>query len=317
MSAEACGNISTRDIKVSTEIAAPEDTVWEAVSTGSGLARWFSPFASVQEGKGGTVSVSWVEGADWPSRITVWEPGRHLRLVDLSDPEAAAAGRALTVDYHLSTLCESPTPGTGVSAPRDAARGHEGSGGKTRLLLVNSGLPGTPDWDEHFHMMTNGWRFFLWNLKHAVERHPGVPRRMLSARPWVTGSREEVWRRLFGVVEVGGRAVGVRAVLQEGGDLHSAGGIHAPSLAVGDPFHFVLDGGDVLSGTVVFADRPWAFAGMVESLNDGVLHVEMEGSGERWRMGVWVSVYGVGEVRCGEVGEALERTIGRLFRGEG
>lgn len=280
MSAEASDNISTRDIKVSTEIAAPKSAVWEAISTGQGLARWFSPFASVEEGEGGRVTVAWVEGADWPSRITVWKPGGHLRLVDLSDPEAVTAGTALTLDYELST-----------------------KDGKTRVHLVNSGLPGTPDWDEHFHMMTNGWRFFLWNLKHAVERHPGVPRRMVSARPWVTGSREEAWGRLFG--------------LEASAGLYLAAGIRAQSLAVGDPFHFVLDGGEVLSGTVRFADRPWAFAGVVESLNDGVLHVEMEGSGERWKMGVWLSAYGVEEERCDLVEEALRRTVGKLFPGEG
>ncbi len=242
--------------------------MWEAIATRDGIERWFAPFASVEEGEGGTVSVAWAEGADWPSRITVWQPGERLQMVDLSDPEAAAQGTALTVDYQLST-----------------------ADGKTRVRLVNSGLPATPDFDQHFRMMTNGWRFFLWNLRHAVERHPGVPRRVISARPWVTGSREEVWRRLFG---------------EEG-----------RSLAVGDFFHFDLDGGDALEGRVVLCDRPWAFAGTVESLNDGVLHVEMEGSGERWKMGVWLSAYGVGAGRCDQVGEALDGTIGGLFPEEG
>ena len=272
----------TRKIRLSAEIAATKDAVWEAIATGEGIASWFSPFASVEEGKGGTVTVSWVEGADWPSRITVWQPGSHLRLVDLSDLEAAAQGTALTLDYHLSS-----------------------DDGHTRIHLVNSGLPATPDFDEHFHMTTNGWRFFLWNLKHALERHPGVPRRMISARPWVTENRDEVWERLFGEEGVGKRG-GAEASADSGPT--SAG-----SLAVGDPFHFVLDGGEVLLGTVVFADRPWSFAGMVESLNDGVLHVEMEGSGERWKMGVWLSAYGVEEGRCGEVDEALGRTVSRLF----
>ena len=276
MSAEAPAN-PTREIEVSAEIAAPRATVWEAISTADGLASWFSPFASVEEGQGGMVTVAWVEGADWPNRITVWEPGRLLRLVDMSDPEAAAVGTALTLDYHLST-----------------------ANGRTRVRLVNSGLPATPDWGEHHHMMTNGWRFFLWNLKHALERHPGVPRTMISARPWVTGSREAVWERLFG---------------EEGVGTVPASAIHAASLAVGDPFHFVLDGGGVLSGTIVFADRPWAFAGLVESLNDGILHIEMEGTGERWRMGVWLSAYGVDEGRCGELDGALNGTIGRLFAG--
>lgn len=242
--------------------------MWEAVSTRAGIERWFAPFASVEEGEGGTVGLAWEKGADWPSRITVWRPGERLQMVDLSDPEAAAQGTALTVDYHLSA-----------------------AHGKTRIRLVNSGLPATPDFDEHFHMMTNGWRVFLWNLGHAVERHPGVPRRVISARPRVTGSRQEVWRRLFG---------------EEG-----------RSFAAGGSFHLDLDGGEALAGRVVLCDRPWALAAMLESLNDGVLHVETEGSGERWRIGVWVSAYGVGEDRCDRVGEALQRTMGRLFPGDG
>ena len=279
----------TREIKLSIEVAATVDAVWDAIATGDGIKRWFAPFASVEEGEGGTVSVAWAEGADWPSRITVWQPGSHLRLVDLSDVDAVDAGTALTVDYHLST-----------------------ADGQTRVHLVNTGLPATPDFDEHFHLMTNGWRVFLWNLKHAVERHPGVPRRVISARPWVTGSREEVWGRLFGGVGKRGDAE-ASADSEVSADSTVTSTMRAGSLAVGDSFHFVLDGGEVLSGTVVFADRPWSFAGMVESLNDGVLHVEMEGSGERWKMGVWLSAYGVGAGRCDRVGEALERTIGRLF----
>lgn len=258
----------TRDIELPVEIAAPVEDVWEAIATRGGIERWFAPFATVEEGAGGTISVAWEKGAYWPSRITVWRPGEHLRMVDLSDPEAATRGTALTVDYHLST-----------------------SEGRTRVRLVNSGLPAMPDFDEHFHMMTNGWRVFLRNLKHAVERHPGIPRRMISARPWVTGSREEVWRRLFG---------------EEG---------RSPS--PDDSFRFGLDGREPLEGEVVLCDRPRAFAGIVRSLNDGLLHVEMEGSGERWRMGVWLSVYGMRDARCDRVGEALERTVGRLFPGEG
>lgn len=285
---EVPANAPTRDIELSVGIAAPVDDVWRAISTGDGIARWFAPFASVEEGEGGTVGLAWEEGAEWPSRITLWQPGERLRMVDLSDPEAATQGTALTVDYHLST-----------------------ADGKTRVRLVNSGLPATPDFDDHFHMMTNGWRVFLWNLKHAVERHPGVSRRVISVRPWVTGSREEVWERLFG------EEVGKRGDVDAFADSTPAGAISTRSLAVGDPFHRVLDGGEVLSGTIVFADRPWAFAGIVESLNDGVLHVEMEGSGERWRMGVWLSAYGVGKRRCDRVAAALDSTLGRLFPGEG
>ena len=139
-------------------------------------------------------------------------------------------------------------------------------------------------------MMENGWRFFLWNLQHVLERHPGTPRVITSARPWVSGTRDHVWSRLFGPAGVG----------------------EAPARA-GDDFHFSLDGGEALEGAVVLSDRPWAFAGRVGSFGDGVLHVELEGSGDRWKLGVWLSAYGVAENERERVGSALRRTVGRLF----
>ena len=113
---------------------------------------------------------------------------------------------------------------------------------------------------------------------------------MIGERPWVTGTREEVWDTIFG-------AEGLGTVPAEPGEACT---LH-------------LGGGKALEGTVVLSDRPWAFAGMVTSLNDGVLHVEMEGTGERWKMGVWLSVYGLEEERCKEIGAALRQTMSRLF----
>ena len=280
-------NPGTRAIDLSVEIAAPPEAVWEAISDGDRLASWFAPFASVEPGEGGSVTVAWEEGSEWPSRIAVWQPNRHLRLIDELPEDAAHTGAEMALDYRL-----------------------EARDGTTVLHLVNSGLSAGEDWDEAFYMMTNGWRFFLWNLKHVVERHPGVSRTMISARPWVRGSREEVWDRLFGEQGLGVTPNGPRSASLEG-----VAASHGTDLSqrAHNPFRFVLDGGKVLEGSVVLCDRPWAFAGMVASLEDGVLHIEMEGSGERWKLGVWLSAYGVEGMRCEEIGKALEKTVLRLF----
>ena len=280
-------NPGTRSIDLSVEIDAPPEAVWEAISDGDRLASWFAPFASVEPGEGGSVTVAWEEGGEWSSRIAVWQPERHLRLVDELPEDADGAGVEMALDYHL-----------------------EARDGTTVLHLVNSGLPAGEESDEFFHMMTNGWRFFLWNLKHVVERHPGVSRTMISARPWVRGSREDVWERLFSEEGLG---VAPNGPPSASGEVAAAShGTDSPRRAQ-DPFRFVLDGGKVLEGTVVLCDRPWAFAGRVASLEDGVLHVEMEGSGERWKLGVWLSAYGVEGMRCEEIGKALETTVQRLF----
>ena len=258
---------STRDIELAVEISAPVEAVWRAITDGDAVANWFAPMATAQPGEGGHLTVSWGGDAEWTSRINVWEPCRHLRLVDQLPEEAVESGAVMALDYRLTDL-----------------------GGATRLNLVNSGLSADSSWDDTFYMMSNGWRFFLWNLKHFVERHPDAGRTMISERPWVTGTREEVWDRIFGEEGLG--------VISDG---------------EGSTFRFLLHGGEVLEGTVVLCDRPWAFAGNVASLNDGVLHVEMEGMGDRWKMGVWISAYGVEEQRCTEIGVALDRMMSRLF----
>ena len=269
----AASRSATRDIEVSTVVAAPVEAVWRAITEGDRVACWFSPIASGRAGPGGHLTVSWGPGAEWTNWITEWKPGSHLRLVDQPADGASEGDARMGLDYHLIDL-----------------------GGTTRINLVNSGLSAAPEWDDAFRMMRNGWRFFLWNLKHFVERHPEARRTMISERPWVAGTREQVWDRVFGesgMVAAGGQG------------------------AAGDPFHLALDGGDALEGTVVLCDRPWAFAGMVSSLNDGVLHVEMEGSGDRWKMGVWLSAYGVEKERCEEIGTALAKTVARLFPEDG
>lgn len=258
---------ATRDIELSIEIQAPAPAVWQAISEGKRVADWFAPIASGEPGEGGHLNVSWGGDSTWTSWITAWEPFQRLRLVDELPEGTAEEGAQMALEYRL-----------------------EASNGTTLLTLVNSGLSADPSWDDAVHMMTNGWRFFLWNLKHCLERHPDARRTMISERPWMTGTREEVWDAVFG---------------PDGfGDMPAQ---------PGDRFEIRLDGGAALEGTVILTDRPWAFAGMVASLNDGVLHVEMEGTGDRWKMGVWLSTYGVEEERCKEIGSALAQTISRLF----
>ncbi len=261
---------ATRDIEISIEIAAPAQAVWRAISEPDGVANWFAPIASGEPGEGGHLNVSWGGDGTWTSWVTAWEPLRRLRLVDELPEEGADEDPAMAYEYRLQA--------------RDGA---------TLLTFVHSGLSADPSWDDTFHMMTNGWRFFLWNLKHYLERHPNEHRTMISERPWVTGTREQVWDAILG-----------------------ADALRITPAQEGDRFDLHFEGGEVLEGTVVLWDRPWAFAGVVSSLNDGVLHVEMEGTGDRWKMGVWLSTYGLEEERCKEIGAALGQSISRMFPGQ-
>lgn len=255
----------TRAVDMEVEVEAPADAVWRALTHPEEISRWFAPTASGQPGPGGHITVAW-GATEWTSEIVTWDPGRHLSLRDMV-PEGG----------------EAPEPGTAVDYFV------EERGGKTVVRLVNSGFSADDDWDEFFHMLENGWAFFLWNLRHYLERHRGTPRSMISSRPWVSGSREEVWDRVFGPLGIA----------------------DAPDRA-GEPFTLTL-GDTTLEGESVLSDRPWAFAGRLPSLDDGVIHVEMEGAGDRWKLGFWLSGYGVDPDHCAELQRTLDEQMARLF----
>src|SRR4029079_6223664 len=68
---------SDRVIDLSIDIEPTLEEVWQALTTGEGIARWFAPYAEVTPGEGGSVSVGWDPKEMWAQPITVWEPMRR------------------------------------------------------------------------------------------------------------------------------------------------------------------------------------------------------------------------------------------------
>lgn len=159
-----------RAIALEVEIGASPADVWRCLTEASELERWFPLHARVSPGEGGSIWVSWGAGVEAGSRIAIWEPERHLRMVG---PEGAPV--QLVVDFHL-----------------------EGRGGSTVLRLVHSGFGEDEAWDDEYEGTRAGWGYFLLNLRHYLERHRGTARRMVWARRRVRGERERVLERLLG-----------------------------------------------------------------------------------------------------------------------
>src|SRR5579884_4252614 len=103
----------TRSHENAIEIPAPPETVWRGITQADEIVRWFSPKAEVKPGLGGSIQVG-LPGVEGSSRITVWEPGRHLQLVEerpagARNPDAAGAVETadpakpvqIVVDYYL------------------------------------------------------------------------------------------------------------------------------------------------------------------------------------------------------------------------
>ncbi|HVR38720.1 MAG TPA: SRPBCC domain-containing protein [Thermoanaerobaculia bacterium] len=155
-----------KKIEVEVAIDADAETVWRALTDGEELSRWFPLDARVKPGVGGSLWLSWGEGADWEAPIEVWEPNKHLRTVDTFEAQRIA------VDYYI-----------------------ESRGGETVLRLVHSGF-GDDTWQGEIDSLDAGWTTFLQNLKHYLEHHRGEPRTLAYFRhPKTALSRDEAFRR--------------------------------------------------------------------------------------------------------------------------
>lgn len=238
-----------RGVDLTIDIDATLDEVWQALTTAEGIARWFAPYAAVTPGEGGSVSVGWDPKEMWEQPITVWEPRRRLQTA--SDmPSADGRMVRLAVDYHLDV-----------------------QGGRVRVRLVNSGFDGS-SWDDYIDGLDAGWSFFLFNLRHALERHRGVARQQESARFRTTAPAGEE-HPVFGA-----RGLNVQPPVNE--------------LAPGDACRLTLGDAEV-DATVAVRSPRRTIAFVVPAWNDALLFVEREGMKDTHTLGIWLSLFGVPE----------------------
>jgi uncharacterized protein YndB with AHSA1/START domain len=253
-----------RAIDLTIEIRSSLDDVWQALTTGEGLANWFPPEASATPGPGGSLTFSWGAGEDWVAPIVVWEPNVRLGIANETPAEDGGTVR-LAVDFHL-----------------------ESRGGTVIVRLVHSGFDDSERWDDFIDGLTAGWSYFLINLRHALERHPGTRRVMVSARPACRGSVVEGQQIAFG---------------PGGLDVHP----DVAALTVGQTCSVRL-GDEPFRAIVVMSSLPRAVGFAIPALNDALLFVEREGLKLDYRLGLWLSLYDVPADRV----TALRRSVESL-----
>jgi len=255
MSSEATKSGKTIDLSI--EIDATPEQVWEAISQAEGLKRWFPLDAGVTPGEGGSMTWSWGEGCEGTAEISAWEEGSHIQLIERPASETTAP---ILTDFRIETRS-----------------------GKTVLRLVNSGFDPGEEWADYVDTLDSGWRYFLWNLKHYLERHPATPRRMVWSREKSPLSKDEAWRRLLG-----------------------PGGLAKTTArpSVGDPV--TLWSGH--KGRVQQVRHPIHFAAVFPDLNDAILFLEFE-PGTTFHLGVWLSLYGVEEEQALQLETSLGATL--------
>lgn len=249
-----------RGIDLTIDVDATLEEVWQALTTGEGIARWFGPYARATPGKGGSVGVGWDPEQMWDAPITVWEPQRRLQTVSEMPSKDGHMVR-LAVDYHL-----------------------EAQEGRVRVRLVHSGFDDSESWDGYIDGLDAGWTYFLFNLKHALERHRGVSRRMLSARFRTTAPAGEP-HPVFG---------------SSGLQLRP----NVDALTPGDRCQLTI-GGKEVDAIVAMRRAPRGIAFLLPTWNDALLFVEREGLKETHHLGVWLSLYGVPEAVAAPLQQGL------------
>jgi uncharacterized protein YndB with AHSA1/START domain len=249
-----------RTIDLTIDIDATLEEVWQALTTGEGIARWFAPHAAVTPGEGGSVSVGWDPNEMWETPITVWEPQRRMQTVSEMPTKEGGVVR-LAVDYYL-----------------------EVHGGRVRVRLVHSGFDDGGSWDDYIDGLDAGWTYFLFNLKHSLERHRGVDRRQLSAR-FRTTARAGEDHPVFG-----GKGLRLQPPIS--------------GLRPGDACRLSLGSVEV-DAVVAARHAPRTVAFLVPAWNDGLLFVEREGMKETHQVGLWLSLYGVPETTAAPLRQGL------------
>lgn len=148
----------------------------------------------------------------------------------------------------------------------------ETRGDTTVLRLVTSGFGAGSDWDEMYDGMDAGWSYFLVTLQLALEQHGETPRAMALERRRVGGTRAEAWLRLR-------EGMGV-----------------SPAAKVGDGLTFGI-AGERLEGRLVVLRPERCVAAILPSLNHGIIMFEQEPGAEQWKLGAYLSMYGVPPAR--------------------
>jgi uncharacterized protein YndB with AHSA1/START domain len=271
------GRRKPRTIELEVRIDAPVEAVWKALTEASELSRWFPPLAEGKTGLGSELLFSWGPELQWQTSVVAWEPSKHLTWSDKSSPEFAGTTEApaapMAVDWTLETA----------------------TGGQVVVRLVQSGFGEGEAWDDFYNGTDRGWRFYLFALRHYLQRHRGLKRDMVSIRRPANGGPEGLWKRVWG----------------------EEGFVPTPSIShlkAGGPLEVKL-GPERLVGTVEVIEAPHIFWGRLASLEDATLLVEMEPGRERIHCGIWLSTYGLPSTRLKALQHSLTAMADRAFTG--
>ncbi|MGH8876769.1 MAG: SRPBCC family protein [Stackebrandtia sp.] len=153
-------------LEKSVELDATVDEVWEAVSTGQGMATWFVPHQVETDEQGVPVGAEadFGSGNTDSGRVLAWEPKHRVRY----------AGHQPGSSEVLEFIVEG----------RDQ--------GSTVLRLIQSGVQGE-DWEMEYH--SYGWDLFFHNLQTYLKYFRGQSVTNALVMGFTTVDATTVWDR--------------------------------------------------------------------------------------------------------------------------
>lgn len=171
----------------------------------------------------------------------------------------------------------------------------EARGGKTIVKITQSGFVSGADWEQEFFDSTDyGWRFMLRNLRHYLERHAGQPRLVAWPRYKTALAREAIYDKL----------TGAHGIFEEG---------TKGFLNEGTRYALQSASGELWTGRTEFVVHPRGFCVSVDSLNDALAWLTIEGCGEH-DVQLWFSTYGLPQAQVTELEKrwagALKKILG-------
>jgi uncharacterized protein YndB with AHSA1/START domain len=137
----------------SIEIAQTPAHVFKACTEPLLVTRWYGTEATIEQRSGGTYRVRLRDGRVRDALIDVWEPGRRLRLIYMTDPGLPAGG-PLVEDLVFDVKDKN-----------------------TVVRVLGSGMPSSHDWDAEFMWLRRGWAYWLDSLKKLLENPSAPPHR--------------------------------------------------------------------------------------------------------------------------------------------
>lgn len=233
-----------------------------------------------------------------PDELTRWfpleasvEPGKHgeISLSWGPDYKGTAPIEIWEPNRRLAWV------GSGSGQPVRVEWTIESRWGKTVLRLVQSSFATGAEWENEFYDSTNyGWTFMLLNLRHYLERHSGQPRIVAWPRHKLELPRQEVYDKLMGR----------QGIFFEGA---------AGNLREGQEYSLRTATGEEWSGRAEFVSPLLGFCVTVESLNDALAWLTIEGSGPEHDAQFWFSTYGLPATQVREIENRWSDALKKIF----